>query len=112
VKTGKLNQLIQIEALITSIDSPGGIVKDWVPVGEMEWASVVKQTPGANSEQLYSGQLRSVSVYKVVIRFHENLSPATHRILWDNKILDIVGVDPGTNRSETILICEEGLTNG
>lgn len=109
-----MNQLVQVQVKIDSVDSNGGIDKTWLDEGEQEWAEVLQLVPGINSEHLYSGQLRTVATYQVTMRFYDGLSPAMNRIMWLGNVLDIHAVDSSQKggRAESILICQQGLTNG
>ena len=114
MRAGARDQLVQLQVKTSQIVASGGIEDTWLDLGPMEWAQVVQQVPGINSEQLYSGQLRATATYKVIIPFYDGLSPAAHRVMWLGNVLDIHAVDSTQNggRRETVLVCQQGLTNG
>lgn len=49
-----------------------------------------------------SGELSA----RFVVRYRPNITPATHRVVWDGAIWHIVGIDPDRRRTQLTINCD------
>jgi head-tail adaptor len=115
MRAGSLDQRVRVEVKQTSVDEAGGIEETWVPYITL-WAGVTRPRL-ADGEGLAAGVLRVASIYEVRFRYFAGIaamSPASHRLIWNDHILDIIDRpnDVDSMGRELRVMVQEGLTNG
>ena len=106
MKAGELDQRITIQNYVTARGTSGEQLQTW-QTWQTVWAQVL--TTGG-SEAFYSPQLVAEATHKIKMRYIALVDPDI-RLLWRNKILEIVYVDESRIRQgELFLLCREKVT--
>lgn len=111
MKAGKLKHRITIQKKTSSKTSTGSIKIKWEDVCKV-WASF---EPSSVKEFLASQSIKSEVIAKIIIRYNKNLSiDSTMRVLYRDKVYNIVGVLPDLNcgLDYLTLSVSEGVNDG
>lgn len=108
MRAGTLSQRITLEKPSVTTDPTWGTTPGWV-TGAEAWASVL---PVVADEQSGKQGVQSGTTYEVRLRFNPEVS-SEWRVLWRQKVLDIVSVvDVGGRRRELLIRAVEHPTSG
>ena len=86
-RIGQMNQRVAIKQLAETTDVGPGKTVAWSTLDTV-WAQV---EPVNADEQIQGQGQASTADYRVRLRYRSDLTPA-HRLLWDGKTLQILGV--------------------
>lgn len=101
----RLRQRITLQQPVEATDSGGGVTKTWQNVATV-WAEMV---PLRGDERVIAEQLPSVVVYRVTIRYRDDVQPSW-RIQYKGKSLNIRATMNADERNAAlILVAEEGV---
>lgn len=105
MRAGKLRQQVKIEFATETRNAMGEVVETWSALKTV-WGEVVPLMAQARESFAVGGaQVQSRSPMQVRIRFQEGLSPATNRLLWDGRLIELESVlDPDGRRRELVLM--------
>ncbi len=107
VHAGKYRHLIRLQREVFTPDSQGGFTNAWTQIDEVH--AEVRQ--GGGGEILHAGQLESVNLYQISMRWNQDFTPA-QRVIWedgdDSHILDVTSVsNPDGRRREMVIAAIE-----
>ena len=107
--SGKLHDIVSVEAETRTPDGHGGFTHTWAEVGQL-WAAVA---PVRSAESTREGTLRNTTVYKVEVLAEaaaEIAITASHRLVWNGLTLNIREAPVQTSRSPMLpIIAEAGV---
>lgn len=105
MQTGRLRERLTIQEETVTRDGSGEELRTWGTVATV-WGQILPGTPNERFQAAAGQRVAEVS-HRVRIRFREGITPKM-RILWETRILEILGVvDPDGKRSTTYLLCTE-----
>lgn len=108
MRAGTLSQRITFEKPAVTTDPTWGTTPGWVSAVEA-WASVL---PAVAEEQSGKQGVQSDTTYEVRLRFNADVT-SEWRLLWRQKVLDILSVvDVGGRRRELLIRAVEHPANG
>ena len=100
---GELNRRIEILEYVKERDSYGGIDREWQVLTKV-WAKIV---PVSGTEYFRSQQVNAETTTRVTVRFNAVIN-VTHRIRYDGKLFEVIGVtDDETSHRWTVINCKE-----
>ena len=109
MRTGKLRQRVTLQQGTASQNSFGESVITWSTLATV-WADVAPPMTVAQRERFAQGgdQMQARVNYQARMRYRAGISPATNRIIWEGRTLEIEGVlDPDGRNREMIALCYE-----
>lgn len=84
MRTGDLDQRIELQRLTRTADGGGGYSETWTTYDTV-WAKV---EPLSGRERYHAQQTQASANYRVTIRYRDDVSPAD-RILWRGRVMNI-----------------------
>lgn len=111
VRAGKLRHRITIEQLVTSLDSDGATVEDWVAVFSRPIPAEVVASSGR--EFIAASATQSKISTRMKIRFRPEIAP-NMRALHRTEVYNIEAVlpDPDSRMRYLTLMCSSGVSPG
>lgn len=111
MRTGPLRHRVTVQVKSTTQNAYGeeAITYTDLPTQPQIWANV---RPASGRELFAAGASQQLSelMHRVEIRYRTDLS-AEHRIVWENRNLDIESIqDPSGRRQSLVLLCREVQT--
>lgn len=108
MRTGKLRQRVTLQQGTASQNSFGESVITWSTLATV-WADVVPLLTQAREQFAQGGdQMQAKAPYQARLRYRAGLSPATNRIIWEGRTLEIESVlDPDGRNREMAVLCYE-----
>lgn len=106
MRAGKLRWRVTIEQATPSKDAAGESILTWSTLTTV-WGDVTPLIAQAReSFAQASSQIQSRAPMQVRIRYRTGLSPATHRLRWDNgRLIELENVlDPDGRKRELVLM--------
>lgn len=106
---GKLDQVIEIQAVTLTSDGMGGSAESWKTVpGSPRRAEYI---PLRGLERIEGGKLESATLFKLRIRRWAAMRPA-HRILHGGMIYRVTGIEDYHRDMDMVLHCAEVSNDG
>ena len=96
---GKMDRRITVQVRTYSRDATGGRVESWADSFDC-WAELVSTK---SAEKITAGADRAIGDKTFRIRYKAGLASGTHRVLYQLKFHDILGIDE-EGRSNTLLL--------
>lgn len=84
MRTGDLDQRIELQRLTRTSDGGGGYTEQWTTYATV-WANV---RPMSGRERYQAQQTQASANYRIAIRYRADIDPAD-RIVWRGKVLNI-----------------------
>lgn len=100
MKAGRLDDRITIEEFSITQDEFGNIVEEWVELATV-WADVFTQ----KAEDTYSAaQNLEIRTLRFQIRYRDDLTRSSHRVIWNGDTYDIYDLDESRRRDGVLWI--------
>ena len=104
-RASRFNRLLEIETPTRLPNGAGGFVKGWTSAGDA-WAEMI---PLRGDEALEQSVQRSTQLWKITVRWRENLDEQC-RLLFGGKPINIrTCEDPDGRRAELVMTGESGV---
>ena len=111
MQLGKLNERIQIEALVASKGRSGGVIRTWSPVTPVIQASRRSFSGNERSATSAGGEM-AVSRDEFTVHWRAGIS-AEMRVVHEGRYYNIRHVNNFAGRRESlVLTCDTGVNNG
>jgi SPP1 family predicted phage head-tail adaptor len=98
---GKMDRRITVQVRTLTRDAAGGRVESWADTFDC-WAEVVSQKP---KEGIVADADRSIDDRQFRIRYKAGLTSGTHRVLYQLKFYDILGIEEQGRQDRLLLTC-------
>lgn len=102
IRPGELRERVTIQTATSASNALGETTLSWTDVTTV-WASV---NGVSASEALQYGQQSVTVTHRVRMRYVSTLT-SQNRLIWRNKVLNIISLLEYDNRSEHVATCEE-----
>lgn len=100
---GALRERVILQARSDATDAIGAVVYSWATVATL-WARV---RPVNSRESTIADRIAATAFYEVTIRHRSDVSP-TGRLVWRNRVLNVVGItNPDERRAYIALMVQD-----
>ena len=112
VRAGRLRHRVSIEELVTTQDTDGATVEDWIPAFDHLMPAEI--TPVSGREFLAAQAAQSAVATRIKVRYHPRIQATTMRVRHRDTLYNIEAVLPDADSGirYLTLLCTAGVSQG
>ncbi len=103
MNAGRKDEEITIQARTLSTDRIGGVAESWATYVTL-WA-MIKGASGSDARKADAHE--TVNLFEVTTYYDSTITAEGHRILWGDRVLEMIGSPRRLGRADMVMTCAE-----